>query len=276
MTMECPSITKPRSYVDEDMPRAESAAVAGGVVSVFTSRSPGETSAANEDAAMVFPLGNGQAVLAVADGMGGGQVGEKASRLALQALHRALEQGTGQTELLRTQILDGIESANRVVCEMGVGAATTLVVAELRDGVVRTYHVGDSMILLVGQRGKIKLQTTRHSPVGFALEAGQLNEQEAMLHEDRHLVSNVIGVQDMRIEIGPEVRLARFDTLLLASDGLFDNLFLDEIVQIIRSGRIERGAGRLQELARGRMTDGGADLPGKPDDLTFILYRRSS
>ncbi len=57
-----------------------------------------------------------------------------------------------------------------------------------------------------------------------------------MHHEERHLVSNVVGTDDMRIELGPPLKLARYDTVLLASDGLLDNLYTDEIVELIRKG----------------------------------------
>ncbi|MDH3520454.1 MAG: SpoIIE family protein phosphatase, partial [Myxococcales bacterium] len=127
---------------------------------------------------------------------------------------------------------------------------------------------------LVGQRGKLKLQTIAHSPVGFAVEAGMLDESEAMHHEDRHIVSNMLGAPDMRIEVGSARRLAPRDTLLLASDGLSDNLRTDEIVQRIRTGSLEEGARRLVRAARRRMDAPIEGEPSKPDDLTFVSYRR--
>jgi serine/threonine protein phosphatase PrpC len=132
------------------------------------------------------------------------------------------------------------------------------------------------MILVVGQRGRVKLQTTSHSPVGFAVEAGVLDEREAMHHEDRHLVSNVVGSPEMKIEIGPRLRLAMHDTVLLASDGLFDNLHIEEIVDRVRKGPLEVAARRLAQDSWERMTCPRSGQPCKPDDLTFILFRRQS
>ena len=103
---------------------------------------------------------------------------------------------------LRDAILNGFEDANGAVQALGIGAATTLAVVEVKENIVRPYHVGDSMILVVGQRGKIKLQSVPHSPVGYGVESGLLDEKEAMYHEERHLVSNVVGSPDMRIESG--------------------------------------------------------------------------
>ena len=64
---------------------------------------------------------------------------------------------------MRSRILDGFEEANEAVLGLGVGAATTLVAAEIEDTRVRSYHVGDSMSLIVGQRGKLKSQSVPHS-----------------------------------------------------------------------------------------------------------------
>jgi serine/threonine protein phosphatase PrpC len=127
------------------------------------------------------------AVLAVADGLGGVRSGQLAASIAVEALRDSLAAADGNDNDLRTAILDGIERANRAVQRRGIGTATTLAVVEIRERVVRPYHVGDSMIFVVGQRGKIKLQTVSHSPIGFAVESGFLNEREAMHHEDRHL-----------------------------------------------------------------------------------------
>ena len=260
-------------YLDRDMPQPELLPVAGGPVWVLSARCPTKQSP-NEDSAAVISLGADSAVLAVADGMGGGQAGEQASRLALESLERAVVESADEDVTLRDAILNGIEQANQAVRTMGIGAATTLAAVEIQDHAVRPYHVGDAAVLLVGQRGKIKFQTISHSPVGFAVESGELAESEAMWHEDRSVVSNVVGDENMRIDLGPPLKFAPRDTLLLATDGLFDNLYLEEIVNMIRKGPLAQAATSLAQTARQRMTDPTADLPAKPDDLTFVLFRR--
>ena len=259
-------------YRDGAMGDAEVRAIAGGSAAVYSARCPGKESA-NEDAAALIPVGEAAGVLAVADGLGGLPAGERASVLAVRCLASALKRAEPGDATLRSAILDGFEHANRAVAKLGVGAATTLAVAEIQKGSMRPYHVGDSMILVVGQRGKIKLQTVSHSPVGFAVEAGVLDESEAMHHEDRHIVSNVLGAPDMRIEIGSTIAIAPCDTVLLASDGLFDNLHIAEIVQRLRKGPLALGAQRLAADASRRMSDPEDGLPSKPDDLTFVAFR---
>ena len=176
--------------------------------------------------------------------------------------------------LLRTAILNGIESANEAVLGLGNGSATTMTVITIEGLVARPYQIGDSEALVVGQRGLIRLQTTAHSPTGFAVEAGFLDHREALHHEERHLVSNFIGTSDMRIDVGAGVELRPRDTVLVASDGLTDNVHLDEIVELIRKGGLADSATAVAELARKRMITRTSNQPSKPDDLSLILFRK--
>jgi serine/threonine protein phosphatase PrpC len=230
---------------------------AAGEALVFSTRAPFKEGV-NEDSAALIAVGEGRSVLAVADGVGSTRSAAEASQVAVREL--------------RGRILDGIERANQSVLELG-NAATTLAVVEIQPGILRPYHVGDSEVLVVGQRGKLKHGTISHSPVGYAVEAGLLEETEAMHHEDRHLISNAVGTPDMRIEVGPSLPLAPRDTLLLGSDGLFDNLHREEIVQMIRHGPLGEIGHVLVATCLQRMLEGDAQHPGKPDDLTFILFR---
>jgi serine/threonine protein phosphatase PrpC len=262
----------PGVFIDCDMDDVEIVDVAGGQAAVFSARCP-ERESANEDAAAILSFGADACVLMVADGMGGERAGARASALAVHSMQQALAEAGREEWDLRDAILNGIERANRAVRELGVGAASTLAAVEIRDGAMRPYHVGDSTILLVGQRGKVKLQTVSHSPVGFAVEAGLIDESEAMHHEERHIVSNTLGAPDMRIEVGSARRLAPRDTLLLASDGLSDNLHTEEIVDRVRVGPLMAAAKRLAEDAGRRMREPTPDEPSKPDDLTFVGFR---
>ncbi|MFH1919693.1 MAG: protein phosphatase 2C domain-containing protein [Planctomycetota bacterium] len=242
-------------YFDQDMTRAECHPFADGAATVYSSRCPGRA-AANEDAAALIPFTTGSGVLAVADGLGGAVAGDHAACLAIQALRTSIEEGRRQETMLRTAILNGIEAANQSVQALGGGAATTLAAVEVQGDTIRPYHVGDSMILVVGLRGKIKLKTVSHSPVGFAVEAGLLDQGEAMYHEDRHLVSNVIGSVEMKIEIGPTLRMAARDSVLLASDGLFDNLHVEEIVERLRKGPLDRSSSPVLQQVQGSVVFG--------------------
>lgn len=247
----------------------------GGEVCVFTAPSP-DKETQNEDAAAILPFDGSSGILVVADGVGGYRMGNEASAATVRALQHSLKEGAAEGLLLRTAVLNGIETANQSVLDLGVGAATTLALVEILDDKLRPYHIGDSMVIVVGQRGKLKVQTVSHSPVGFAVEAGVLDEKEAMHHEDRHLVSNIIGTPEMRIEIGSMQKLAFRDTVLLGSDGLFDNLHLPEIIEHIRKGPIKAGVQRLVEESHQRMKAPREGYPSKPDDLTIVAFRQTT
>ena len=254
-----------------DMAEAELRDLARGQVALYSARSPDKDSE-NEDAAAVIPLADGAVVLAVADGVGGGREGERAARLSVRALASSLRRAE-ESETLRSAILDGVEQAQQAVLGLGGGAATTFAAVEIRGATARPYHVGDSEILIVGQRGRVKLEIVSHSPVGFAMAAGVLDEAEAMSHEQRHVVSNVLGAADMRVEVGSALPLSRFDTVLLATDGLFDNLRREEIVAHVRKGPLREALGSLADAARRRMTLPVEGEPSKPDDLTLVAFR---
>jgi serine/threonine protein phosphatase PrpC len=84
----------------------------------------------------------------------------------------------------------------------------------------------------------------------------------------------MVGAPDMRIEVGSARRLGARDTVLLASDGLFDNLSLSEIVGVVRAGPLERASAELARRCAERMSAPRDGEPSKPDDLTFVLFRR--
>lgn len=228
----------------------------------------------NQDTAAVLPSGKNGGLLVVADGMGGTRHGGAAAAITIRHLAKHLP--TDSEEPLRTGILNGIESANQHLLDKLPDAGATVAAVELEAGTIRPYHVGDSVIMVIGQRGKLKLQTVAHSPVGLAEASGLLNETEALHHHERHIISNAIGSPEMRIELGAPLPLSRFDTVLLASDGLTDNLRLDEIIALIRTGPLAHGVALLADAADERMRHHLPGQPNKPDDLTILAYRRTS
>jgi serine/threonine protein phosphatase PrpC len=247
--------------------------VAGGSVFAWTGKDPFKDTE-NEDTVAVMPYGRGAAVLVVADGAGGLPAGKRASLTAITTLAASLQAATDKMVLLRTAILNGIEAANEAVLGLANGSATTMTVVTIEGLVARAYQIGDSEALVVGQRGLVKLQTTAHSPTGFAVEAGFLDQRDALHHEERHLVSNFLGTADMRIDVGAGVELRPRDTVLVASDGLTDNVHLEEIVEQIRKGPLSQSGAAVVDVARQRMTAASAGQPSKPDDLSLILFRK--
>ncbi|TWT66121.1 PP2C family protein-serine/threonine phosphatase [Allorhodopirellula solitaria] len=265
-----PSIlAAPRFYLESEMALPERVSVGPGNAVAYSRTCPGKEEP-NDDSAAIIPTAGGGVVMAVADGVGGAPVGYKASAIAVQCLAESLA-GQAQATDLRPAILDGIEKANEEILDMGTGAATTICIVEIQNRIARGYQVGDSMALFLGGRGAVKWRSTAHSPVGYAIESGLLSEEEAMHHNERHIVSNLVGSKAMHIEIGPAIALSPRDTVVLASDGLFDNLLLREISELARLGPPLDRLNALVSLTRQRMTGADTGLPGKPDDLAVLL-----
>lgn len=249
--------------------------IAGGKLVYYTAPAPDKTSE-NEDSLAAISLGPDTAVLAIADGAGGMPGGRRASETALTVLEQSLQRSIEETMLLRTAILNGIETANQAVIDLGNGSATTLTIVTIEGRTARTYQVGDSEALIFGQRGRLRAQTTAHSPTGFAVEAGFLDQREALHHAERHLLSNFIGTGDMHIDIGATVDLNPRDTVLLASDGLTDNLHFEEIVETTRKGPLGVALDVVTRRAIRRMTVESKTYPSKPDDLSVMLFRKAA
>jgi len=263
-----PLVDGPWMHAGEDLEAPRTGRFLAGHVACFTHRSPDK--ARNEDTLAVVPTSDRAGLLAIADGLGGQPRGDDAARTIVETLCAA---APAPAQSLRETILHAIDQANHRIQEAGHGGGATLAVLEIEDHHVRPYHIGDAFILVVGQRGRIKFQNIAHSPVGYAVESGLLSEMDAVHHQERNLVSNFVGTTDMYIDIGPRIELAPRDTVLIASDGLSDNLYVEEIIEAVRTGALDSAATRLRDKTRERMTAAGSGLPSHPDDLSFCLFR---
>ena len=78
----------------------------------------------------------------------------------------------------------------------------------------------------------------------------------------------------MYIDMGAEIKLKPRDTILVASDGLTDNIHIEEIARMMRKGPLEKAVDSISNLATRRMTVESSTQPSKPDDLSIILFRK--
>lgn len=296
-TVEISPLTLGEAAKKVSIPEVLTSNFIGGQAAWLTMQSP-QKQTGNEDSLDFIEIEPSRGLLVVADGLGGHRGGGAASKLLVTWIKNAFRNGRSRIaddhilisgglkvplnalsrpesdNQSRSIVLDRIEQVNRRLLRRKTGSATTIALVEVSANRARTYHVGDSLALVISQRGRIKYGTVSHSPVGYAFEAGVYTEEEAIMHQHRHFVSNVVGSRDMSIEIGQWIDLAARDTILLASDGLFDNLFTHEIIDCIRKGKLESGVQSLAEIAVERMTSPIPDVPSKPDDLTILAYRR--
>lgn len=232
----------------------------------------GKTKNKNEDSILVLPVAEDCLLVAVADGVGSAQSAQQASGLILQTLSdKVTLSGSNVTEM-RYFLLEAIMQTNETFSQQG-GYLTTLTVCLLARGEAWVFQVGDSGMFVCGQRGKLHYKTTAHSPVGYAIEAGVIDEAEAQEHPDNHLVDNILGNGVANIEMSTAINLAPRDTICLASDGLLDNYLAEELIDTVRKGDLKKvGDNLVQDIqAQHNLKN---DTPYiKDDDISFILCR---
>lgn len=203
----------------------------------------------NEDAVLV-DTALGLAVLA--DGMGGYNAGEVASRLCCETIHAALREVVGaRTGDQRGALLHAVDQANRRVHDDAQrhtahrGMATTVVVVLVQGARLTVGHVGDSRLYRLRQ-GQLAQLTRDHTLVQEHVEAGLLSPAGARVTGYRNLVTRAIGIAPwVEVEVAEHV-VQPGDTYLLCSDGLTDMLTEAEIARILcRAGPLARAADAL-------------------------------
>lgn len=241
--------------------------VASGVASASSTPSPARP-ATNEDRMSIIPLSEDSVLIAVADGCGGMPGGEKAATAAVEALGRAMLHV--DTSELVSGVLSGFDQANQAVTDLRMGAGSTLSAVLVTGMTARAFYAGDSPAAVIGQRGTIRFATLPHSLTGYGVEAGFLSETEAAQHEDSGVVLNVLGFPEMFVHVGQPVSLRPMDTILVASDGLSDNIPLSVISSLCRLGGAASAVKALMHKTTELMT---GSPTGHPDDLSIVLYR---
>lgn len=215
---------------------------------------------ANEDSLFLEPP-----LFAVADGMGGAQAGEVASKLAVEAFADADPKTAGPEEMLRTTIKD----ANRRIFELAQGDAsrsgmgTTLTAALLRGEEISFGHVGDSRAYVL-REGVLKQITNDHSLVEELRRQGRLSREQAADHPQRSVITRALGPEpDVEVDT-MTFRGRPGDVFLLCSDGLTTMLGDDELLAILRrDADLEKKARWLVRAANDR---------GGRDNITVILF----
>lgn len=263
-----------RSYVDRNSESPDVIELGSREVVVFSARSPAKTTR-NEDSLAVVAWPDALLVV-LADGVGGQPGGGNASERAVQVLvdrFKNVNDDQISMDVFRGGVLDAFELANAEIRNLGNGSATTLTALTIVGNRVRVFNVGDSSTLICGGKGKLKFENTAHSPTGYAIAAGILDSDDALHHDERHLISNIVGSPEMHIDIGPVQKIRPRDRVVVASDGLWDNMYVDEINEAARVVPLYKAAGIIYRTCRTRMLREGGTLPGHPDDLSFVVIR---
>jgi serine/threonine protein phosphatase PrpC len=214
----------------------------------------------NEDSYVCEPP-----LFAVADGMGGAQAGEVASRLAAGTLREASSDGTPEERVVAL-----IQEANRrVYQEAGEdatrrGMGTTVTAALALDDRIVIGHVGDSRAYRI-RGGELEQLTEDHSLVAELVRSGKLSPEEAENHPQRSVITRALGTD-------PDVDVDVFatdtesgDVYMLCSDGLSGMVDDEAILQLVERNRADLDAA-AQALV------GAANRGGGEDNITVVLF----
>jgi len=220
---------------------------------------PGRRRRRNEDAYVVEPP-----LFAVADGMGGAQAGEIASRIAASALRDSGPE-TGEDAVVSL-----IQEANRRVYEAAAsdearaGMGTTMTAAMVEDGTVKIGHVGDSRAYRI-RDGALEQLTDDHSLVAELVRSGKLSPEEADVHPQRSVITRVLGT-DPEVDVDTfEVEARPGDVFMICSDGLTSMVDDQTILDVVEGSRVS-----LARTAKALVD--AANKGGGEDNITVIVF----
>lgn len=205
----------------------------------------------------------------VADGMGGHEGGQEASRLAVEAIQETYAASTAADP--QSMLSAGFVEAHRRIQDYAMahpqlrGMGTTATAAAIVDSRLYYAHVGDSRLYRINKDGLTRL-THDHSYVGRLVESGVITPEEAEVHPQRNILTAALGAG---VEIAVEAPEAPVlvnpgDSLLLCTDGLWGQVSDFEIQQAVRSNPPATACRALVNLARER---------GGPDNITVQILR---
>ena len=213
-------------------------------------------------------------VFIVADGVGGNNSGELASRMAVDYLSSRISRGCldllSKEEEIRSCFSAMIREANRLIFRQAAsspdsrGMATTLVLAYLAGKKAFVFNVGDSRAYRY-RKGVLEQITEDHSFVNTLVQIGTITREEARFHPKKNIITRALGAEEeVEADFFP-VDLEPEDILVLCTDGLHGEAGDEEILQIIREEEdMQDLCDRLVQLANDK---------GGSDNITIICLR---
>lgn len=208
------------------------------------------------------PMGNMPNLFIVADGMGGHNAGDYASKCTVETVVGEIRNSFEKNPTIIVK--KAIETANRKIRELAaadenlLGMGTTLVVATVIGKYFQVANVGDSRLYLVGKHG-IRQITRDHSLVEEMIRLGGLSREDARRHPDKNIITRAIGAKDeVEAEFFTE-ELELGDIILMCSDGLSNMLEDKEIEKIVQNEELEELKQKAEALINAANNNGGKD-----------------
>ena len=205
----------------------------------------------------------------VADGMGGYEGGQEASRLAVETLMAVYRDFSGDDP--QAALVEALQAAHDQIRQYSFahpelrGMGTTCTAAAIVQDALYYVHVGDTRLYLI-RDGQITRVTRDHSYVGRLVESGMISAEEAENHPQRNILTAALGTNPDLIMDSPgqPEPLRPEDVLLICSDGLWGLVRDSEILDAVENKTAEQAGRKLIELARER---------GGPDNITVEILR---
>jgi serine/threonine protein phosphatase PrpC len=209
-------------------------------------------------------------IFAVADGVGGAQAGEVASKTAIETLEAAFREHSPEDDaedLLEIAIQRANDTIHRMSREnAGMAMMATTIVALHLDGLRATVgHVGDSRLYSLSPAGELRRETEDHSLVEEEVRAGRMTPEQAANHPGRNVISRALGAE-ASVEV--DVRTFEFEagtTFLLCSDGITRHIPDPELSSLLRHApTLKEACEEMKRVCYER---------GAEDNLTAVLVR---
>jgi protein phosphatase len=208
-------------------------------------------------------------VAVVADGMGGYEGGQEASRLAVETLVAVYRDFGGDDP--QEALVEALQAAHEQIRQYSFahpelrGMGTTCTAAAIVQDALYYVHVGDTRLYLI-RDGQITKVTRDHSYVGRLVEEGMISQEQAENHPQRNILTAALGTNPDLIMDSPghPEPLRPEDVLLICSDGLWGQVRDSEILDAVENKSAEQAGRELIKLARER---------GGPDNITVEILR---
>lgn len=206
-------------------------------------------------------------IYVMADGMGGHNAGEVASRLAVETTIDYLR-NQKNSEKSDEKLENAIKEANRVIYEKSKsdnalkGMGTTITACLVEDETLYVANVGDSSCFIIRQDNIIKV-TKDHSLVQNLLDSGSITEEEALNHPNKNIITRALGTnENVDVDIF-DFKLEGITKIILCTDGLTNEVNKSEIYDIVTQNDMETACRSLIELSK---------LKGGRDNISVIIF----
>lgn len=241
------------------------------MIDVIAMTDIGNVRTVNQDYVRYYQKNDNECLVVLCDGMGGHNAGDIASQLTCDYI---LEQYQNNNQLeseedIHTWMIDVINYASQTVKKKSMesvdleGMGTTVVLALLKDDTLYVSHVGDSRAYLFENHSLTQL-TKDDTLVSVLVDAGSISKVEAMYHPQKNILLQAVGVSDV-LKIPFLVKKVDDQLILICSDGLYNSLYDNQLIEILNQDKELSKIGEELILAANKF--------GGKDNIGFALIK---